>query len=315
MTIIIITLFIALFVRCIFVIHQDFKQKKEIEDTIFSFSQGNIILTPSEFLEIRNKSFGGQGRPKYANYFGFIGIYIILNNSKKNYYIGQSQKVIDGINKQFTGKGNQYLYNDYITGDTFLTKAIRLDTSGFYTIEEFKKCNVDYYNQEYQSYSSSMRNNKIQSSKQPKDRTANTLNNSPVVKKYTVTGRVKDIKQPYGGYLPVKEFEVISFEDKKYLGEENIHGSLVGITVDYLTRFVNGASASKAFSVSLLGAQLVKKEEEAKKLLNNIDSLSDISITSACKLSGFDVAFRAGPAFYTKSIEDINPDDSTIKNI
>ncbi len=35
---------------------------------------------------------------------------------------------------------------------------------------------------------------------------------------------------------------------------ENVHASVIGMTVDYLTRYVMGADPEKAFKVSLAGA-------------------------------------------------------------
>lgn len=52
----------------------------------------------------------------------------------------------------------------------------------------------------------------------------------------SVTQRIGQVKQPYGGYLRSSDFSRINLEDGKVLGEGNIHSSLVGLAVDYLTR-------------------------------------------------------------------------------
>lgn len=50
---------------------------------------------------------------------------------------------------------------------------------------------------------------------------------------YSVTGRINVIKQPRGGYINRKEFTINVLEDGIKLNEEeNIHPSLVGLTVD-----------------------------------------------------------------------------------
>ncbi len=144
---------------------------------------------------------------------------------------------------------------------------------------------------------------------------------------YSVTGRIGKVKQPYGGYLNKKQFNIISLDDGKTLNdEENIHASLVGLTVDYLTRCIMGAPILEAFNISLQGAYcydmfmnkgLLKKDvamKNAKKLLPNITGLDDKSIINACKMVGYDVCFRAGMIGY-RPVEDINPDKATIKNI
>lgn len=72
---------------------------------------------------------------------------------------------------------------------------------------------------------------------------------------YSVTKRIGMVKQPYGGYLNKKQFEITTIDDGKTLNEtENIHASLVGLVVDYLTRFMMGTSVEEAFKISLQGA-------------------------------------------------------------
>lgn len=131
----------------------------------------------------------------------------------------------------------------------------------------------------------------------------------------SVTQRIASIKQPYGGYLPMKLFSKREFDDGKCLNEnENIHSSLVGIAVDYLTRYRLEKSVDKAFHISCLGAALIGMEHKADALKSSISGLDDISIISACKLAGFDVCCRGSVSSY-KPIEAINPDTATIENI
>ena len=64
---------------------------------------------------------------------------------------------------------------------------------------------------------------------------------------YSVTSRIKMIKQPRGGYLNPKFFEKIQLENKNELSEEeNIHASLVGLAVDYMVRYIMGAEKEEA---------------------------------------------------------------------
>lgn len=130
-----------------------------------------------------------------------------------------------------------------------------------------------------------------------------------------VTQIAHKTKQPYGGYLPMKYFEKEVFDDGITLYEtENIHSSLVGIAVDYLTRFVMGDSVDNAFRISSMGAYNVGMLDKASALKSNITGLDDISISSACKLAGFDVCYRASKSSY-RPVEQINPDACTIENI
>jgi len=138
----------------------------------------------------------------------------------------------------------------------------------------------------------------------------------------SVTSRIRSIKQPRGGYLNKRYFNIIQREDNIELNEkENIPGNTVGTVVDYMTRFMMYSSKSEAFSISLIGAQAYDYFSEdgnatykAETLLNGITGLNKESIINACKLVGYDVCYRAGIEWY-KPIEEINPDIDTVENI
>ena len=96
----------------------------------------------------------------------------------------------------------------------------------------------------------------------------------------SVTQRIKQIKQPRGGYLPVKTFTVTTLDDGQVLNpEESIAASLVGTAVDYLSRFMDGTSVEESFEVSLLGARAMRMEAKAFGLLDDVKGLDDLSIT------------------------------------
>ena len=140
---------------------------------------------------------------------------------------------------------------------------------------------------------------------------------------YSVTERIRMIKQPVGGYINKKNLSIIQLDDGIVLNEkENIHASLIGSAVDYMTRFMMGAEKKKAFAISLKGAEMLDASKEAKKsamknaakLLLDIKGLDKKSISNVCKLVGYDVCFRVGIMEY-KPVEEINPDIDTIENI
>lgn len=132
---------------------------------------------------------------------------------------------------------------------------------------------------------------------------------------YSVTKRISQIKQPRGGYISRKSLQITQFDDGVVLNEvENIHASLIGLTVDYLTRFLMGASHEDAFKISLMGASIIRETKNAEKLLKKVKGLDDTSIICACQLSGYDVCFRAGIMGY-RPVQDILPDKPTIENI
>ena len=131
----------------------------------------------------------------------------------------------------------------------------------------------------------------------------------------SVTQRIKQITQPRGGYLATKLFTRTVLDDGKILNEiENLHASNVGIAVDYLSRFMLGEPLEKAFAISLMGARLIGEINNASLLLSKISGLDDNSIICACKLSGYDVCYRASIMGF-KPVSLINPDENTISNI
>lgn len=70
----------------------------------------------------------------------------------------------------------------------------------------------------------------------------------------SVTQRIKQVKQPRGGYIKPKELKPESLgEGAEALNpEENVHTSLMGLAVDYMTRFMSGASTEDAFKISMM---------------------------------------------------------------
>lgn len=141
-------------------------------------------------------------------------------------------------------------------------------------------------------------------------------------KMYSVTGRIRSIKQPRGGYIKPSEFKTIELNDGQVLNDkENIHASIIGMAVDYLTRLMIGSDLLEAFKISVkgvnsairLGATTI---DEAKKYLSGIDGLNDDSIINACKMVTFDVWYRNPVnAPLAKTAKEINPNEATIENI
>ena len=134
-----IVFFIILIAAVVGVVVYQFVQMKRIEEQIEGLASNTLEMTPDEFFEMRNKSFGGRGRPKYSNQFNFPGVYILYNYSKDMYYIGQGQQVLNRVNSHFTGKGNGDVYADYKYGDQFTIKMIALDESGFPTLNDLER--------------------------------------------------------------------------------------------------------------------------------------------------------------------------------
>lgn len=140
----------------------------------------------------------------------------------------------------------------------------------------------------------------------------------------SVTQRIKQIKQPYGGYIRPSMFSVKEYIDDTVLNpEENIHASVVGMAVDYLVRLELGADLLDAFKISWKGAQVAedlyhrkRTKEIAWNLMANIKQLDEQSIINTCKMVTFDVWYRNPVCAETaKDYRMINPDINTVHNI
>lgn len=139
----------------------------------------------------------------------------------------------------------------------------------------------------------------------------------------SVTRRIKEVKQPRGGFIKPSAFSVFQMYDGCELrADENVAGSVIGMAVDYLTRFMTGASADDAFCISLRGAKIAEACHvhnafvEACELLAHIKGLDDGSVAAACKLVTFDVWLRdRTAALLSRNAADTNPDGATIENL
>lgn len=132
---------------------------------------------------------------------------------------------------------------------------------------------------------------------------------------YSVTQRIQNVKQPYGGYLPIKDFEIINlYSERELLDGESLTPALAGLAVDYLTRTMSGTPVDEAFQVSLTGASMIGESKNAVKLSKTISGLDDTSIEAACRLVGYDCVFRSGKHTY-KDVKLMNVSSVDITNI
>ena len=118
---------------------------KEINQKITKLSNNEIELSVSDFLRMRNQTFGGQGSPQYVKNKQFPGVYILYNKTKNMYYVGQAQYIFDRVNAHFTGKGNGDVYADYKYGDEFTVKMISLEKSGYKSLNELERHTIMVY--------------------------------------------------------------------------------------------------------------------------------------------------------------------------
>lgn len=145
----------------------------------------------------------------------------------------------------------------------------------------------------------------------------------------SVTKRIKEVKQPRGGYIKPALFETIQLDDKIVLEDENLHATIIGLVVDYMTRFMMGHKAREVFQISISGYERcitmtgiekltadMQKKVDAESYIERIKGLDDESIIAACKLCTYDVWHRnCINALLAKNAEETNPDRATINNI
>ena len=132
----------------------------------------------------------------------------------------------------------------------------------------------------------------------------------------TVTQRIKAIKQPAGGYIPVSALSVKQYRDNFSLNtKENIPANYVGLTVDYITRFRVTSDVQKAFDISILGAKILfhnyRMNKEFLHCLELLEAVKTGDISAAVQLTTYDDVYRAGIIDLPK----LSPDVATIKNI
>lgn len=121
------------------------EKQAEIRKTIQDLANNKLELTPQEFFTLRNQSFGGRGHPSYALTLNFEGVYILYNQTKNMYYVGQGKKVLNRVNAHFTGKGNGDVYADYKYGDSFTIKMLSLENSGYSNLNDLERDTIMTY--------------------------------------------------------------------------------------------------------------------------------------------------------------------------
>ena len=166
----------------------------------------------------------------------------------------------------------------------------------------------------------------------------------------SVTQRItqynREVGQPRGGLLNPKLFTVTQHADAHGAldgKQENLHASVVGLAVDYLTRLAHtqllddepAQTLGDVFRASLLGARKVSEQTEHTSALDDavaalgkvtfspssVDStrfifnVDETAVRVACQLATYDVALRAGVGFYNPAATQLVPDHLTVAHI
>lgn len=122
------------------------KNQNENKRQIELLSNNSIELTPKQFFQMRRMKVIGRNGTYMSTQHEFEGVYILFNETKNMYYVGQSKNVMNRINQHFTGHGNGDVYADYKYGDSFKIRTIRLGGSGFTTLNSLEKRTISAYN-------------------------------------------------------------------------------------------------------------------------------------------------------------------------
>lgn len=91
-------------------------------------------ITPEAFLQAA-KSITGD----------LVGVYVIYNETKGMYYVGQAKRLYFRVKQHFTGHGNGDVYADYKYGDSFLIRLITLRESGCDDLDRLERDMIAKY--------------------------------------------------------------------------------------------------------------------------------------------------------------------------
>lgn len=127
-------------------------QRRNMRKKIHGLANATIEMSPKQFIAMRKKSFGGKGRPSYANQHDFTGVYVLYNKTKDLYYVGQAKSVFSRVNNHFTGHGNGDVYADYKYGDQWTIQMLQLDGSGYSSLNELERHAINVFNAHKRGY-------------------------------------------------------------------------------------------------------------------------------------------------------------------
>ena len=85
-----------------------------------------------------------------------------------------------------------------------------------------------------------------------------------------------------------KDMVVTQLPCAKELENENVSPALIGLAVDYLTRYMTTRNAESAFQISLLGAEKGGYISQARNYLSRVRGLDKESVIATLRLSGYD---------------------------
>lgn len=132
----------------------EYERNKEKYANYYKDIQFNINEVPDGFIPLDNwVSFEQKGCT-------YTGVYVLYNNNKKMYYVGQAKNVAKRIDQHRTGHGgNPDVYFDIRSGDTFFIRTMSLSESAFDNLDDFEKKMISYYDAYRTGYNKTSGNN------------------------------------------------------------------------------------------------------------------------------------------------------------
>lgn len=112
-----------------------------------------INLTVEEFLRKRKSGF--DSKEDYQ-----VGVYILHNQTKNKYYIGQSKDLLNRIFSHVNGRGNGDVYFDYKSGDEFRVRIYSYNPNQFRSLDEFEYHYIRIYEPHLSGYNRQAGNHK-----------------------------------------------------------------------------------------------------------------------------------------------------------
>lgn len=118
-----------------------YRNRRELRERFASLTDRNTSICAKDFLELRN----GLIASRMLDGSEFTGVYILHNETKEKYYVGQSVRVLSRITQHLTGHGNGDVYADYKNGDEFTVQTISLISSGYLSLNDLERDAIRAY--------------------------------------------------------------------------------------------------------------------------------------------------------------------------
>lgn len=99
-------------------------------------ASGSESMTPEQFLDRHNDLIRAGDFP---------GIYVLHNTTRDRYYVGQGRRVLSRLLQHFSGRGNGDVYADWRYGDEFRIRTLRLEGSGYQSLDDLERDAIERY--------------------------------------------------------------------------------------------------------------------------------------------------------------------------